>query len=727
MTTWKWRPGNASNGWLVVPPLIVVAGIALLARLVSPAGLTASILTSNGQMQALQHSEAYDEPSTSSVDRLAALIGQREIRLRWDGFLFCRASGEYEFVVSAAANVRLWVDAKILLQHEPAGRVTDTARRLPLTRGQHLISLEYERGNQLSNLQLRWDGGSAHRLAPIQASALSPSSLTLWRWRFQESLPTVVGGLGSLWTVWVIVAIARIIRRAAPFTPAPLPGPVACVLAACGLLFLSGIWWGWPGPGWAPDEIDPPTVLDALSQHFSNGDKYPPTQYYALTLFYAPFLVAERAHLISASSTQIRDFLFMQGRLLSFVMALGVLRSIALLYTRVVGDQRAWMAALCAGLFLPFVYYAKTANLDVPYLFWFVLSLVLLAEIHHSGHPRDFAAFGVTAALAITTKDQAYGLYVLPCAHLIAQTTRSGRNIKGLLYGTLAGAATFGLCHNILFNYPGFVGHVRALSSAAGYRMFPPTLAGQVTLARTTAGQLFWAMGWPGVLASLLGLTVASRRGERFSPPLWLLLAPVSYYLTFLCVVGYVYDRFLLPVTTILAIAAAVGLGRLLDGWPRRSIGRPAAAIMIAWLVLRAWSVDALLMRDSRYTAEAWLRGHIQGDETVATVDMGLYSPRLDEFRLQRMSPTIDDALIVKPDFIVINSEFTQRLSSGSSRSSLQTWLESGAGPYVEAYRHKESLRWSLLRWDDRFMDRVEDPFTNLDKANPEIVIFRRR
>ena len=54
-------------------------------------------------------------------------------------------------------------------------------------------------------------------------------------------------------------------------------------------------------------------------------------------------------------------------------------------------------------------------------------------------------------------------------------------------------------------------------------------------------------------------------------------------------------------------------------------------------------------------------------------------------------------------------------------------WLDSGTGPYQEVLRYKSSFRWTPLALDRRFTDRVQDPFTNLDKANPEMSVFRRR
>src|SRR5690349_1367405 len=81
------------------------------------------------------------------------------------------------------------------------------------------------------------------------------------------------------------------------------------------------------------------------------------------------------------------------GRVLSLALSLGLL---VLVYRcgRELGD--AWAGVLAAALLalcVPFAYYAKMANLDVPYLFWFALSLLFFLRALRRAQPRDFALF----------------------------------------------------------------------------------------------------------------------------------------------------------------------------------------------------------------------------------------------------------------------------------------------------------------------------------------------
>ena len=73
-------------------------------------------------------------------------------------------------------------------------------------------------------------------------------------------------------------------------------------------------------------------------------------------------------------------------------------------------------AAIAMALSAPFVYYAKTANLEVPLLFWFLLSYLFFLRLDARGELRDYLGFTLSAVLAMGTKDQAFAFYILPLA-----------------------------------------------------------------------------------------------------------------------------------------------------------------------------------------------------------------------------------------------------------------------------------------------------------------------
>jgi 4-amino-4-deoxy-L-arabinose transferase-like glycosyltransferase len=535
-------------------------------------------------------------------------------------------------------------------------------------------------------------------------------------------------GVTLAWSVFLVSAAWRRIQARTPGIAEAWSPPLARVLAASTLLFVVGIWWGWPGGLWAPDELDPAAVLRGISAEFSRGwyDLYPPLHYYILSLLYAPAVVALRQGWLPADDMAVMAALHLIARALTVAMALGTLVAIAALARRVQGERFAWPAALVAGVCLPFAYYAKTANVDVPYLFWFVLSLLWLREAFEHGRTRDLVGFGVTAALATATKDQAYALYVGPALVLAWRVRQRGWPARGLLLGALASVTTLALSHNVAFNLEGFLTHVVAITTGGSetYRMVTANAAGQVALARLTAAQFGWALGLPGLVLVGVGI-VGMTRTRR--PPVWLVASALSYYVTFIAVVGYVYDRFLLPVVPLLALLGAVGLRRLLDGWPGARAGRVLAVVLVGGMVWRAASVDLLLVDDARYAAEAWLRVAVRPGQVVAASTRPGYMPRFSGLDYREVFPTPDATLAAAPDYIVVNVEFTNRFPDASAPHRWLGWLESGASPYEEVFRYKARLGWTALAWWPAFADRREDPYTNLDKANPEIVIFRRR
>jgi hypothetical protein len=93
----------------------------------------------------------------------------------------------------------------------------------------------------------------------------------------------------------------------------------------------------------------------------------------------------------------------------------------------------------------------------------------------------------------------------------------------------------------------------------------------------------------------------------------------------------------------------------------------------------------------------------------------------------QAMPASIEATLERNPDLIVVNAEYSARYRDQPVRAAWWEWLTGGAAPYTVGLRRKTRLRWSLLSYDKRFYDGREDTLTNIDKANPEIVVFYRR
>lgn len=514
----------------------------------------------------------------------------------------------------------------------------------------------------------------------------------------------------------------------------PIGLSLRLVLIFAAALFAAGVWWGWPGGAWAPDELQLADLFDGIAQRFSNGwfHRYPPFHFYVLTAFDAPFFVADRLHLFDRTASNVRDWMFLLNRLLSVVMGVGVVAAIGALAREVAGQRYAWTAALCGALFMPFVYYAKTTNLDVPCLFWTSLAFVFFARAGSRGDWRDGARFGVTAALAIATKDQVAALFVLPVAALIYRVVRGRVAGRTMVAAGSAAMITLVVAYNLIFNAAGVVDRIARLQAVVGpggghaFRMFPPTLAGQWALATATAKQGLLMLGAGGVLFVGCGAG-AIARGIAPRLPGWFALAGASYYLGLIVPIGFIYDRFLLPLLPLAAIPAGIGLHGLLDVSGPSVLRRFARVVAVVFGIALAWravSVDAMLITDSRLGAERWLRTNTAVTDLVATIGEPQYLPRFLVHH-QSIAPDVAAVRQWQPFVVVVNMDDLQRFQGRIDVEAFLHSLGSDAG-YREVYRSKTRLWWSALNWDSRFTDGRGDEFTNLNKANPELVIFAR-
>jgi len=518
---------------------------------------------------------------------------------------------------------------------------------------------------------------------------------------------------------------------------------LAAVLVASVLLDAWGLEWGLPGEsGWAPDELFPSAVRSGLDQRFSSGwhEKYGPFHYALLAAAYQPALLARRFGLIRADGRDLDRILAVIGRLVSLVMATGAVWLVARL-GRELGDEWAGIfAAAFLAFSAPFVYYAKIANLDAPYLFWYALSLLFYVRLLGRHRLRDYVLFAASAAAAVATKDQAYGLYVLTVP-AVAAALHAHRRAQGdcrlwasLVDARLVSAAAVGvvvlvLLDNVVFNPEGFVSHLRLITGPAShpFRMFTNDLAGHVALMGLTVRHLAFAMGLPALLVCVAGAAAALARPRANARWLYLLVPAVSYVATFLHVVLYGYDRFVLPLCLVLGLFGGALVARGLRASPPLRAATAALAVAVfGYSLLRAASVDRLLTHDSRYEVERWMARNIPPGALVAAVGPPGYLPRFDGLRWRTLGPSVARLVQVRPDYVVLNADYAARADPGSGERELYDALFAGRLGYRLALRERTPAGWSLIDPSALGRDGPDRIFSNLDKVNPEICVFVR-
>jgi hypothetical protein len=715
---------------LLVAGAAAAALLGLATAVAGRAGLVAAVRPA--AEPATAPASAYLETQPSRPDEWWARVAPdaRGLRLTLGGMLDVPASKDYRFAVKAPGRFRIRLDGRVVLDGTRVDEQEETSDPVAIAAGQHAIDIEYESTYERPTFQVKWDAVNPYRFEHIPSAAFAPTGVAdrVWHARAWRT-PLAVAAVAA-WSALIVLALSRLVLRSIPLGEFTWTPALTRTMWALGVLFAIGLWWGWPGGFWAPDELEPGWVLDAVSRRFAGGwfDRYPPFHFQVLGVVYAPALLFAKLGWMSLDDAAVRALLFLLGRLLSLLMALGVVGGVAVIAHRVLGAASAWPSALAAGLMLPFVFYAKLANLEVPYLFWFVVSMLFLVEARASGRLAAVVGFGATAAFAVVTKDQAYALYVVPAA-LVAREMWRRRAIGRLGAGAGAGLAVFAASHNLAFNWRGFVDHVALITGPAseGYRVFPATPAGQLALARATLGELAWCVGLAAGVAVAIGAAVLWRHPAHRRVLIVAVAMAAIYYGVFIAPIGYVYDRFLLPLTLLASLPAGAGLRRLLDARRSTVWATVAGAAIVAGMAWRALSVDLLLVGDSRYAAERWLAREVAFGDLVGSLNQFGYLPRMERFEHRQLAPTMTEMRVVSPRFVVVNTEFLERSDADTAEARWHAWLRSTESPYEIAFRHKTRLAGSALAWHPRFRDRVEDPFSNVDKANPEIVIYRKR
>lgn len=509
--------------------------------------------------------------------------------------------------------------------------------------------------------------------------------------------------------------------------------PLLAVLTLSLGLEAWGLRYGLPNVyTWAQDEIIPAEVLDGLQQRFSNGwhSRYPPLHYGLLALAYAPVRLVSAPAVVSHES-KTYERLFVAGRLLTLAMALGTLVFVYLCGVETVGRAAAPFGALCLGTSPTFVYYAKFANLDVPYLFWFALSLYGLLRFLRTRATGDVLVSAAAAALSVATKDQAYALFVLAPLVVVAAVSDARRQERRyaslpaalrderIVLPLLSAVVIFAIAHNLVFNAQGFAQHLGLITGDASrdYRMFERSGSGQWQLLRLAARLAVFVLGEPAALLALVGLILAWRARERRL--LVTLLPAVSSHAFFLAIVLYAYDRFLLPHALVLSLFAARAFAAF-PVWLRWM----AVTGVLAFGLLRCVSLDLVLERDSRYAVERWFESNVSRGARVAVLGPLEYLPRLHGFNWKQRTELLRAVLGMGPDYVVVNTDYAARAEDPRARE-LYAQLASGEAGYELALSERTRLEWPF-RLDEYVRRRGDALPTNLDKLNPEIRVYRR-
>jgi len=557
--------------------------------------------------------------------------------------------------------------------------------------------------------------------------------------------------------------------------------PLAWILCAAFVVHVIGLTWGLPAAdAWEDDGIAPRDFLVGAYETYLPGHyfTYPPVHLLGLSVLTSPVwgLALARAPSLSQSdvvSTMIQvptmTALTLVARVVSELMALGIIYFLAKLAEEVWGKRASLLVALVIAVNAPLTYYAHTSNLDVPYMFWACFALLETARAIVRREPRRLRRVFVLAALAVGTKDQAYAIFlagfpVAMGAWLLLDRevkARRGEIAKQLAIALAISGVLFLLVSGAITNPSGFRARIHFLLGPASqnHAYYAVSWLGRLEILRDLA------LGWnrfypyPFAVAALAGLWahVAKARhdgtAEKLVAGLVPLLGGLSFILCFNMTARRTEHRFAMPEMLLLAVYAGVAFDRLLE-LCRSAVARRAALAsvtgLLAWGLFECVTVDANMLLDPRYDAEAFLAANVHEGDVVETYGANAYLPRFPkEARVVRVDvsalstrnplPNVQELQAPfheiearKPRFIVVTDAWVWRyfaLGASGGRVVPPEQAERERDQATRTYfqdLHTETLQYRVVHLS-RFSSRVWPTRQIHQSTAKDIRIFERK
>lgn len=438
---------------------------------------------------------------------------------------------------------------------------------------------------------------------------------------------------------------------------------------AC-LNFVLGIQWGLPKAvspetvqPWEFDTIAPIEPLTEAYYKFSRQGiecpRYPLFHYIVLDVVYSPYVFFQyfKGNLKNPSATFpyglkdpikfCRD-LTLLSRLVSLLMALGIIIVVYKITEELFSHKAAFWASIMTTFLVPLTYYAKTSNLDVPYIFWSCLAFWQYIRIIKYQQLKNYISFAICASLSVATKDQAYGFYaIIPLVivyslarHRTKETVKLkdvGRALlsKEILLSLITAIAVFAIANNLIFGgWSGFVKHITLAEDLMHQKLETNpqlfTIANRISMIINSKDVLLQSFGYGSLILCFSGIFYVISKRNWLS--LSMLLFILSYYIFCLLAVGFlIVPRYLLGPAIILTPFAGTLIVNLLN---KKGAVRFFAAlgviVSLLWQVALAVNLNLTLIKDCRYQAEAWIKANIPAGATIETqVALERYLPHI--------------------------------------------------------------------------------------------------
>ena len=531
------------------------------------------------------------------------------------------------------------------------------------------------------------------------------------------------------------------------------------LLIACGLVSLivlaSAAGWGIPQAtsevtvrGWEVDAISGIGVLSELSNLASAGRPdwyvaYPLFHYLVLGVVYIPYIAFAKftgklgipsGEFPYGFSDPVRSLatLNILGHAVTVLMGAVTIMAVFVLARRLFGTRAGLLAAALALCSAPFMFYARTGNLDVPALCWTMLCFVVLERCWSDGLTTgNAAACGAFAALAVATKDQSYGLVLVPLIALLVHALRThgpataSAKVRPALVLVGSGVIVFLVASGIVIRPDRFVRHLQYIVNfrdtftnvrfqTALTVMREPGGWGRLLLLGDVLRATATAVGLPVVVMGLAGFVVLWRSVPAMR---WIVGAIAGFLLLVIAPIQHMQYRYALAPAVLLSLSAVALTFRLTT----RPVLRGAMAVVLFAPALAGGAeVTHAMMTDARRPASEWLSQHVVPGDTLGYFGRPHQLPylaagvRVEQLQLGEAETRLN---AVRPRWVVVAPDF---FADPLRNRSIFLPLAAYEG------LHDGSLGWNLVaRFESRGL--LGRPLPYLPYVNPVVQVFQRR
>ncbi|MFH1616262.1 MAG: glycosyltransferase family 39 protein [Planctomycetota bacterium] len=451
----------------------------------------------------------------------------------------------------------------------------------------------------------------------------------------------------------------------------PLPGwagVLILIIATAGLNSV-GIKWGLPeNTPWNSDSIAGLKTVQMMPRLFKSWrmqdaggnllvdkegnpviERYPRAQFIITGMLYKPFIKhweKEPFHYRDSRtgrtyadwrSTDRISTLILISRIVTVIMAAGAVVGVFAATRLLCRDSLVgFLAAMVLMLSAEFTYFSHLGNLDTPVTFWFIWTAYWLVKGMQKPLLRYFVLAGIFAGLVVCTKDASYGhlagvgLFTIGTAacyywrkyHSAAGLARVLLDQR-LWAGAICFAIVFLIMNNVLTDYAAFTARVRHWMSIK-YDYFNP----QLMLFVRAVGCVLQDCGLAMFVALMLSLLYCAWKYPTRA--LWAVSAFLAFHIIVTIGALQVQPRYHLPSLTVLGAVFGLAGRDLLEAKRIPAVLRYLPLVVVVILAgMFSAAIDAEMVNESRYRAEAWIRDNVNKQTDVITfISPRTYMPR---------------------------------------------------------------------------------------------------